>query len=99
MTPPPVLLVNPRMARPDKLRMPLSVLNLGAVLDGKRPWRIIDGNLDPHPVRSVLAALADEPHALVGVTVMPGPQVAPAIEISAAVRAAFPAVPVAWGGY
>lgn len=99
MSPPAVLLVNPRMARRDKLRMPLSLLNLGAVLEGKRPWQIVDGNLDPDPVRSVLAALAAEPHALVGVTVMPGPQVAPAIEISAAVRAAFPAVPIAWGGY
>ena len=30
---------------------------------------------------------------------MPGPQVAPAIEISAAIRAAFPSVPIVWGGY
>ena len=36
---------------------------------------------------------------MVGVTVMPGPQVAPAIEISAAIRAAFPSVPIVWGGY
>ena len=42
-------------------------------------------------VDAALATLAARPHALVGVTVMPGPQVAPAIEISAAIRAAFPA--------
>ena len=35
----------------------------------------------------------------VGLTVMPGPQVAPAIEISAAIRAAHPTIPIVWGGY
>src|SRR5690349_7700014 len=83
----PVLLVNPHMCRPHSTRLPLSILNLGAVLEGRRPWQILDGNLGPI-VDAALAALAARPHALVGVTVMPGPQVAPAIEISAAIRAA-----------
>jgi radical SAM superfamily enzyme YgiQ (UPF0313 family) len=93
-----VLLINPLMCRPHSTRLPLSLLNLGAVLEGRRPWRILDGNRGPI-TGAALAALAERPHALVGVTVMPGPQVAPAIEISAALRAAFPAVPIAWGGY
>ncbi|MGA3120886.1 MAG: radical SAM protein [Polyangiaceae bacterium] len=93
-----VLLVNPHMCRPHSTRLPLSVLHLAAVLEGRHPWRILDGNLGP--IRdSALGALAQQPHALVGVTVMPGPQVATAIEISAAIRASFPAVPIAWGGY
>jgi anaerobic magnesium-protoporphyrin IX monomethyl ester cyclase len=94
-----VLLVNPRMCAPHSTRLPLSVLNLGAVLDGRHPWRIVDGNLHADASVRVLAALAEEPHALLGVTVMPGPQVATAIEISVAVRAAFPQVPIVWGGY
>src|SRR6478735_8298300 len=93
-----VLLINPLMCRPHSTRLPLSLLNLGAVLEGQRPWRILDGNRGPI-AGAALAALAERPHALVGVTVMPGPQVAPAIEISATIRAAFPAVPIAWGGY
>src|SRR5205085_8383211 len=93
-----VLLVNPRMCRPGSTGLPLSVLNLAAVLEGRRPWRILDGNRGPI-AGAALTALADCPHALVGVTVMPGPQVAPAIEISAAIRNAFPSVPIAWGGY
>jgi radical SAM superfamily enzyme YgiQ (UPF0313 family) len=93
-----VLLVNPRMCLPSSTRLPLSVLHLAAVLEGRRPWRILDGNLGPI-VEPALQALRERPHALVGVTVMPGPQVATAIEISAAIRAAFPAVPIAWGGY
>ena len=74
------------------------MLNLAAVLEGRRPWQILDGNRGPI-TSAALAALAERPHALVGVTVMPGPQVAPAIEISAAIRTAFPSVPIVWGGY
>ena len=94
-----VLLINPRMSAPSAVRLPLSILNLAAVLDGQWPWSIVDGNLDPDPVGKALAALRRAPHALVGVTVMPGPQVPTAIEISAAIRAAHPEVPIVWGGY
>lgn len=94
-----VVLVNPKMCSPRSVRLPLSLLSLGAVLEGRHDYRIVDGNLDPAPVATVLAALAEAPCALVAVTVMPGPQVATAIEISAAVRLAHPEVPIAWGGY
>src|ERR1017187_4421752 len=90
----PVLLINPHICSRDSLRLPLSLLNLAAVLEGRRPWRIVDGNLDPDAVATALRILGGAPHALVGVTVMPGPQVATAIEISLAIRAAFPAVPI-----
>ncbi len=94
----PVLLVNPRMSQPRGARLPLSVLHLAAVLEGRHPWRILDGNLGPI-LDAARRSLRERPHALIGVTVMPGPQVAPAIEISAALRASFPSVPIAWGGY
>jgi anaerobic magnesium-protoporphyrin IX monomethyl ester cyclase len=47
----------------------------------------------------VLTELRSRRYGLVGVTVMPGPQVAPAIAVSAAIRAAFPELPIVWGGY
>jgi anaerobic magnesium-protoporphyrin IX monomethyl ester cyclase len=99
MTPRPVLLLNPRICSKKSARLPLSLLSLGAVLEGKRDYQILDGNVEPLFLDRVLAALARTPHALVGVSVMPGPQVAPSIEISSAVRRAFPDVPIAWGGY
>jgi anaerobic magnesium-protoporphyrin IX monomethyl ester cyclase len=95
----PILFVNPRMSRPDGARLPLSLLHLAAALEPDRPWRIVDGNVDPDPVRTALSTLADQPHALVGVSVMPGPQVPTAIQISAAIRARHPSVPIVWGGY
>jgi radical SAM superfamily enzyme YgiQ (UPF0313 family) len=94
-----ILLINPRMCPPKAVRMPLSLLALGAALEGGHDYRIIDGNVEPDALGTVLRELASEPCDLLGVTVMPGPQVAPAIEISRAVREAYPQVPVAWGGY
>src|SRR3978361_1537620 len=99
VTTPSVLLINPRMSVPSAARLPLSVLNLAAVLEGRWPWRIVDGNIDHAPIGTALAALSERPYAAVGVTVMPGPQVPTAIEISAAIRAAHPTVPIIWGGY
>ncbi len=93
-----VLLINPRMNDPSRARLPLSVLHLAAVLEGTYPWSIHDGNLGPIE-QDCLRALATREHVMVGVTVMPGTQVAPAIAISRAIRAAFPAVPIVWGGY
>jgi hypothetical protein len=81
------------------MRLPLSLLALGAALEGKYEYQIIDGNLDPDATAAVLAVLAEGDVALVGLTVMPGPQVGPAIALSKAVREAYPGVPIAWGGY
>lgn len=99
MTSEAVLLINPRMGVTRKAGPPLSILHLAAVLEGQRPWSILDGNLRANLARGAFERLSARPHALVGITVMPGPQVLPAIEISRAIRAAFPSVPIVWGGY
>ncbi len=99
MAKPRVILVNPRICARENIRLPLSVLALGAVLEDRYDYEIVDGNVEPDATGAVLGALAAGPCALLGLTVMPGPQVGPAIAISAAVRAAHPAVPIAWGGY
>jgi anaerobic magnesium-protoporphyrin IX monomethyl ester cyclase len=97
---PAVLLINPRMERRRNARMPLSLLHLAAVLEAEgRPWKILDGNFIAGLSGAVLRELGARAHALVGVTVMPGPQVAPAIAVSRAIRASFPEVPIVWGGY
>jgi radical SAM superfamily enzyme YgiQ (UPF0313 family) len=94
-----VLLVNPKMCSERSMRLPISLLALGAVLEERYEYHILDGNIDPDLAGTVLRALADEPETLVGVSVMPGPQVATAIEVSLAVREAYPQVPILWGGY
>ena len=84
-----VILVNPRMCSPRSVRLPLSLLALGAVLD-RWDWHVVDGNVDPDAAGTLLRLLDEKPTALVGMTVMPGPQVAPAIALSSAVRARHP---------
>jgi anaerobic magnesium-protoporphyrin IX monomethyl ester cyclase len=99
MSGPEVVLINPKMCRPSGIRLPLSVLSLGAVLEGKYSYQIIDGNVNPTAVSDAVAATGAGKCRAVGLTVMPGPQVAPAIETSAAIRAANPTIPIIWGGY
>jgi anaerobic magnesium-protoporphyrin IX monomethyl ester cyclase len=94
-----VLLINPRMCSRRSMRLPLSLLALGAALEGRREYEILDGNADADAAERALRAVAADEVELVGVTVMPGPQVRPAIEISAAIRALRPEVPIVWGGY
>src|SRR5262249_45864110 len=94
-----VLLINPRMCSRKSMRLPLSLLSLGAVLEGRWDYRIIDGNVEADAARTALDALADGSGALVGISVMPGPQVAPAVAVSATIRAAHPELPIVWGGY
>ena len=45
-----VILVNPRMCRPSSVRLPLSLLALGAVLENRWEYEIFDGNLDALPL-------------------------------------------------
>jgi radical SAM superfamily enzyme YgiQ (UPF0313 family) len=69
------------------------------VLEGRYDYRLIDGNVDPDPLETARQVLSDGAPAVVGVTVMPGPQVAPAIEIASEIRRYRPDVPIVWGGY
>jgi radical SAM superfamily enzyme YgiQ (UPF0313 family) len=98
---PRVLLVNPTITSRRSARFPLALLHLAAALErtGAGSSAIIDGNLDRDFIASVLAAIARDRVDLVAVTVMGGPQLAPAIALSRAVRAQFPDVAIAWGGY
>ncbi|MCH7823166.1 MAG: cobalamin-dependent protein [Acidobacteria bacterium] len=94
-----VILVNPKMCSPRAVRFPLSLLALGAALEERWEFEIIDGNVVPNPLSEIQSLLDQSDVALVAVTVMPGPQVAPAIEISSMVREHAPEVPIAWGGF
>jgi radical SAM superfamily enzyme YgiQ (UPF0313 family) len=100
-TTPRTLLINPTITSRHGARFPLALLHLSAALEraGAGTSRIIDGNVDRDFVEDALRALGRERFDLVGVTVMGGPQLAPAIAVSRAIRERFPALPIAWGGY
>jgi radical SAM superfamily enzyme YgiQ (UPF0313 family) len=92
-----VLLVNPAITK--RARFPLSLLSLAAALDGRHDYSMIDGNVDRQFIATALSTLAHEAHDAVGVSVMGGPQLQPAIELSRAIKQRHPRLPIIWGGY
>ena len=95
-----IVLYYPQNTSPHKGRLPLSVLALGAILEEVQEYAIVDGNVDREAFHSVRSLLARDPqHAIVAVSVMPGTQMMNAIRHCRAFKAAFPSVPIVWGGY
>jgi radical SAM superfamily enzyme YgiQ (UPF0313 family) len=99
VTRPNVLLINPRITARRHARFPLSLMTLAAALEPDIGSTLLDGNIDADAVRTACAAARTRRFAAVGITVMGGPQVATAIEVSRALRAVRPDTPIVWGGY
>src|ERR1700683_2928410 len=49
-----IILSHPRATKPRNCRLPLAVLALAAVLEGREEYRIIDGNLEEDPTAAIL---------------------------------------------
>jgi radical SAM superfamily enzyme YgiQ (UPF0313 family) len=94
-----IILFNPRATRPRNCRLPLSVLALAAVLEGREQYSIVDGNIEDDPTARIIRLIDEHDVELLGVTVMPGPQMAAAMEASREVRRLRPKVKIVWGGY
>lgn len=93
-----IALLNPTSAR-WKHRFPLSIMYVGAMLEKKYPYEIIDQNLDPDPLKRLTELAAKKELKYLGITVMPGPQLFQAIPISKSLKTKFPDVKIIWGGY
>jgi anaerobic magnesium-protoporphyrin IX monomethyl ester cyclase len=95
-----ILLYYPQNTAPGMGRMPLSLLALGAVLEGRYEYRIIDGNVDRDARKTISALLRkDSGITMLAVSVMPGTQLSNAIRHCRDWKQAFPHVPIVWGGY
>jgi anaerobic magnesium-protoporphyrin IX monomethyl ester cyclase len=94
-----IILFNPRSTRPRNRRFPLSVMALAAVLEGREEYEIVDGNVEENPTEIIADLVRHNNVELLGVTVMPGPQMAAAIVTCREIRNLFPKLPIVWGGY
>ncbi|HXP41495.1 MAG TPA: cobalamin B12-binding domain-containing protein, partial [Candidatus Acidoferrales bacterium] len=94
-----ILFYNPKATKLRNRRLPLSILAIAAVLEGKEEYAIVDGNIDPQPTESLIDLIKERPVELLAVTVMPGPQTVGAVATCREVRARFPQLPIVWGGY
>lgn len=95
---PKVILYNPVSNASGKRILPMSLLAVGAVLEGQYEYRIVDGNRETDVFARLRAAVRDGANVL-AVTVMPGPQLKAALPHCRALKREFPALKIVWGGY
>jgi anaerobic magnesium-protoporphyrin IX monomethyl ester cyclase len=93
-----VLLFNPKSAN-FKHRVPNSILNIAASINGKYEWTIVDGNCESDPYRRISDHLATGEYRYIGFTIMPGPQTKQAIPFAKRIKQEFPNTYMIWGGY
>ena len=100
MSPRRLLLYNPRSSASGKPVLPMSLLAVGAALEGRCDYRIIDGNLEARPLELLDPAVREAGDGVVlGVTVMPGPQLEQAVPLCRELKRRHPRLTVVWGGY
>src|ERR1051326_2844161 len=76
-----IILVNPRSAK-WKHRLPMSIMSLGALLENRYPYEIVDGNFDPDLETTLARRITETNAKYLGITVMPGPQLLQAIPLT-----------------
>jgi anaerobic magnesium-protoporphyrin IX monomethyl ester cyclase len=95
-----IIFYNPQSSAARKPVLPMSLLAVGAVLEGRYDYSIVDGNLDDTPLETLARLLAGAgPTPLLCVTVMPGPQLQQAVPLCRRLREMHPNLRIVWGGY
>src|ERR1051326_243501 len=93
-----IILINPKSAK-WKHRLPMSIMSLGAVLEGRHPYEIVDGNFESDLETKLVGTIKETNAKYLGITVMPGPQLLQAIPLTQNLKGRFPEIKVVWGGY
>ena len=93
-----VILFNPRSAN-LKHRIPNSILQVGASIEGKYGYVFVDGNMESDPWKIIRNYLSSGEFKYFGCTVMPGLQPKQAIPFTKKIKEEFPDVINIWGGY
>jgi hypothetical protein len=94
-----IVLVNPASTHSPRKPLPMSVLAVASLLEGEFAYALVDGNVDADVLARIEAIAVSSTITAIGITVMPGPQLAQAVPLSRALKRRFPGVPVIWGGY
>ncbi len=94
-----IILFNPRATKPRNRRLPLSILSIAAILEGREEYMIVDGNVEDDPTSVIDTLIRTHDVELLAITVMPGPQMAASIPVCKFIRERHPRVKICWGGY
>jgi radical SAM superfamily enzyme YgiQ (UPF0313 family) len=93
-----VILFNPRSSS-SKPRIPNSILQIAASIEGLFEYYIVDGNIEREPEKKIFEYLETKDVFCFGSTVMPGPQLKQAIPITKKIKESYPQITTVWGGY
>lgn len=93
-----VILFNPFAAK-SGYRIPNSILQVAASINGLFEFVIIDGNREADPWQKIKSHLDTGEYRFFGSTVMPGPQLKQAIPYTKEISEKYPDVTTIWGGY
>ena len=93
-----IILFNPRSAN-SKYRIPNSILSIASSVEGNHEYVIVDGNLEPDPLKVITGYLDTNEYMYFGCTVMPGQQLKQAIPFTKIIRENYPNIKTIWGGY
>ena len=96
---PTIILYNPISTSPGKQRLPMSLLSIASMLMDSYQVELIDGNLVDDPAQRIIELVKSTGSKVLGVTVMPGPQLRQAVPVSKQVKEACPDLTIVWGGY
>src|SRR5260370_34044386 len=94
-----LVLYNPRSHGAGKRFLPLCLLALGPVLEGRHEYTMVDGNAEREPLLALDRAVGDSSARLLAMTVMPGPQLRDAVPIAQELKRRHPDLTMVWGGY
>jgi radical SAM superfamily enzyme YgiQ (UPF0313 family) len=95
-----IILYNPQSSANKKPILPFSLLAVGAVLEGEYEYILVDGNLELNPFETIDALVQENnQRCILGVTVMPGPQLGQAIPLCRELKQRHPGLIIVWGGY
>ncbi len=93
-----LILYHPRTAY-GKYRIPMPLLALGSMLERRYNYEIVDGNFFQNAYEQLAQVIGRSGAKILGMTVMPGPQLQEAIPIVRGFRERFPDLKIIWGGY
>lgn len=93
-----VLLFNPWSAR-NGYRIPNSILQVAASIDGLFAYTLVDGNREKDAWATIKQQLDTGLFRYFGCTVMPGPQLRQAIPFTKRIKEIYPHISIIWGGY